>query len=72
MSEQLVSVLKHSSQDIFCHRHHLQMLCKEAADHIEELSNAVLDAASAYLEEQYGYTMLSNPIDRARIMEKLK
>jgi len=31
--------------------------------------DGTLDAASIYLKEQYGYGMLSNPIDRGRIQE---
>lgn len=45
--------------DIAC-----QGLIHEAEERERE---ATLDAASSYLNEQYGYGMLSHPMDRARI-----
>jgi hypothetical protein len=53
-------------------------VAEQAADRIEELeaklAKAVentLDAASAYMTEQYGISALSHPVDRARVIAPL-
>ena len=52
---------------------------KEAAARIEELEakldnawDEAIDAASAYMERQYGIKALSHPVDRGRIINELK
>ena len=44
----------------------------EPAPDVAELVETTLDAAHAYLVEQYGSSPLSHPIDRSRILAKIK
>jgi aspartate/tyrosine/aromatic aminotransferase len=56
----------------FRERAQMQERIKELEAKLAKAVDQTLDAASAYLKQQYGLGALSHPVDRGRIIAELK
>jgi len=59
-------------EELQAQRNFAQRQVVAAETKLDKAVDKILDAASAYIKEQYGIGALSNPVDRERIITELK